>query len=71
MDRAINDSVGDTKQGAVNPENDVRTVQGMLNIRIVKDGRGDRFLAVDGRVGDKTLSAIGGSSNAVVFRRVG
>ncbi len=34
-------------------------MQGLLNVQMVRDRRGDRFLAVDGRVGDETLRAIG------------
>jgi lysozyme len=54
----IRDSVGDPKEGAANRDEDVRTVQGLLNVQIVKDHRSDRFLAVDGRIGSATLGAI-------------
>ena len=49
----IRDSVGDPKKGAVNRDEDVRTVQGLLNVQIVKDRRSERFVAVDGRVGQR------------------
>jgi len=51
--------VGDPKKGAANRTDDVKTVQGLLNVQMVKDRRSDRFLAVDGRVGRETVEAIG------------
>jgi hypothetical protein len=45
----IRDSVGDAKKGAVNRDDDVKTVQGLLNVQIVTDRRSDRFISVDGR----------------------
>ena len=59
MDKDIRDSVGDPKLGAVNRDDDVKTVQGLLNVQIIRDRRSDRLLAVDGRVGSETLTAIG------------
>ncbi len=46
MNRDISDSVGDAKSGAANRTEDVKTVQGLLNVQIVEDRRSDRFLAV-------------------------
>ena len=36
----LTDSVGNSQQGAANRDRDVRRVQGLLNVRIVKAGRG-------------------------------
>jgi GH24 family phage-related lysozyme (muramidase) len=58
LERDIIDSVGDAKKGAVNREDDVRTVQGLLNVQIVTDRRSDRFISVDGRIDSEILSAI-------------
>ena len=58
MDTDIGDSVGDAKKGAINRTKDVETVQGLLNVQIVKDRGSDRFVAVDGRVGSETLAAL-------------
>ena len=69
MNRDINHSVGDSKLGAANRTEDVKTVQGLLNVQIVKDRRSDHFLAVDGRLGSQTLVAIVSSSGDIVFFR--
>ena len=53
-----NDSVGDPKAGAANRVEDVKTVQGLLNVQIIKDNRSDRLFEVTGRVNDDTLRAI-------------
>jgi lysozyme len=42
----------------VNRDEDVKTVQGLLNVQIVKDRRSDGFLGIDGRIGSATLGAI-------------
>ena len=59
VDTDIRDSVGDVKKGAINRIKDVETVQGLLNVQVVKDRGSARFVAVDGRVGSETLHAIG------------
>jgi lysozyme len=59
MNKDVSDSVGDPKAGAANRTEDVKTVQGLLNVQMVKDRLSGRFLAVDGRLGSQTLGAIG------------
>jgi GH24 family phage-related lysozyme (muramidase) len=54
----IRDSVGDPKQGAANRTDDVKTVQGELNMHLVEDHRSDRWLEVKGRINSETLKAI-------------
>jgi lysozyme len=59
MNKDVSESVGDPKAGAANRTEDVKTVQGLLNVQTVEDRRSDRFLAVDGSLGSATLAAIG------------
>jgi lysozyme len=58
LERDIIGSVGDTKKGAGNRDDDVKTVQGLLNVQIVADRRRDSFISVDGRIDSVTLGAI-------------
>jgi GH24 family phage-related lysozyme (muramidase) len=59
MNSSIGDPVGSVKLGAKNRTSDVKTVQGYLNIQIIKDGRSDKFLDVTGDFkDDPTLKAI-------------
>ncbi len=51
-------SVGDPKKGAANRDEDVKIVQGLLNLEIVKDNRSDRLLEITGHVNDDTLRAV-------------
>ena len=51
-------SVGDLKKGAANRDEDVRTLQGLLNVQITKDNCSDRVLELTGRVNDDTLRAL-------------
>jgi lysozyme len=60
LDMEIRDSVGDPKQGAANRTDDVKIVQGLLNMQMVENGRCDHLLKVDGRMGRETLAAIVG-----------
>lgn len=59
LNTEIYDSVGKPGKGASNRDEDVKTIQGLLNVQIVKDHRSDRLLAVDGQVGSETLQAMG------------
>jgi lysozyme len=58
LNMEIRGSVGDPEEGATNATDDVKTVQGLLNMHLVEDHRSDPWLAVDGRIGSRTLSAI-------------
>jgi len=58
LDRPLGKSVGDAKKGAANRDEDVSTVQGLLNVQIIKDNRSDRLLEVTGRFNDDTERAI-------------
>jgi lysozyme len=51
-------SVGESKDGAANRDQDVSEVQGLLNIQIIKDGCTDRLLEVTGSFNHDTLNAI-------------
>ena len=63
MNTDIRDSVGDPKEGATNRTDDVKIVQGLLNMQAVSRNHVDRLLELDGRMGRETLAAI------VVFQR--
>lgn len=54
----ISHSVGDPKKGAANRHEDVKVVQGLLNVQIIKDDRSDRLLPLTGSVDSDTLKAI-------------
>ena len=58
MNSSIGDSVGDPKQGAKNRPGDVKTVQGYLNIQLIKDGCRDKFLDVTGGYKEELLKAV-------------
>jgi hypothetical protein len=58
MDMYISGSVGDPNKGAANFAEDLRTVQGYLNIQIIEDRRGDPFLHVVHYLDDDMLIAI-------------
>jgi len=58
MNSSIGDSVGDPKKGAKNRTGDVKTVQGYLNIQLIKDGCGDKFLDVTGAYKEDLPKAI-------------
>jgi lysozyme len=51
-------SVGDPKKGAANRPEEVKTVQGLLNVQIIKDHRSDRLLRITGSLDSDTLEAI-------------
>jgi lysozyme len=54
----ITSPVGDPKQRAANRSEDVKTVQGLLNVQIIKDHRSDRLLRITGNLDGDTLKAI-------------
>lgn len=58
LNNYITYSVGDPKQGAANRHDEVETIQGLLNVQIIKDNRGDRLLPITGSVDTDTLRAI-------------
>ncbi|MBV8055660.1 MAG: hypothetical protein JO071_10520 [Deltaproteobacteria bacterium] len=68
MNNSIRASVGDPKQGSANRDDDVKTVQGLLNIRIIQDRRSDRLLELSGRVvaiqGARLSSSSGGTASS-------
>ena len=47
-DNYITYSVGDPKEGAANRHEEVKTVPGLLNVRIIKHNRSDRLLRITG-----------------------
>ncbi|MGH7814098.1 MAG: glycoside hydrolase family protein [Candidatus Binataceae bacterium] len=55
---SISYPVGDARKGAVNRHDEVKVVQGLLNVQIIKDGRSDRLLQITGTADSATLSAI-------------
>jgi len=58
MNNSIRASVGDPKQDSANRDEDVKTVQGLLNIQIIQDRRSDRLLELSGRMDSDTGRAI-------------
>ncbi len=54
----ITQSVGDPEKGAANRHEEVKVVQGLLNVQIIKDNRSDRLLPITGSVDSDTLKAI-------------
>ncbi len=54
----ISHPVGDPKKGAANRHEDVKVVQGLLNVQIIRDDRSDRLLPITGNVDSETLKAI-------------
>jgi lysozyme len=58
LNMEIRDSVGDPKQGATNRTDDVKTVQGLLNMHLIEDRRSDRWLEVNGRIDSRALRVI-------------
>jgi len=59
LNRDIGHSVGDPRQGAANRTGDVETVQGLLNVQMVKDRRSDRLTTVNGRFSPEVVEAVG------------
>jgi lysozyme len=58
MKQSISDSVGDPKRGAANRTDDVKKVQGCINIQLVKGHQSGDFLGVTGTMNDQTIAAI-------------
>lgn len=60
LNNYISNSVGDPKKvkSSDNRDSEVKTVQGLLNVQIIKDNRSDQLLKITSKVDDDTLKAI-------------